>query len=60
VRLDKLYVGERIKHLYDTHGLERFYGDQFGADTVARLGRAFRARGVAVESLDNFGPLLDR
>jgi DNA repair photolyase len=58
VRLDKLYVGERVKHIYDQHGLTEFYTDQFAEQTIGRLTRGFRSRGVAVESLDNFEPLL--
>lgn len=58
VRLDKLYVGERIKHIYDEHGLADFYTEAYAAETIDRLARAFRSRGVIVESLDNFEPLL--
>jgi DNA repair photolyase len=58
VRLDRLYVGERIQHLYDDHGLSAFRTEQFADETIGRLSRAFRARGVAVESLDDFEPLL--
>jgi hypothetical protein len=58
VRLDRLYVGERIRHLYDEHGLAAYRAPQWAERTIERLAAAFRARGVAVESLDNFEPLL--
>jgi DNA repair photolyase len=58
VRLDRLYVGERIQHLYDEHGLAAFCTQEYANDTIDRLARGFRARGVIVESLDNFEPLL--
>lgn len=58
VRLDRLYVGERIQHVYDEHGLAAFCTQEYADKTIARLASAFRARGVAVESLDNFEPLL--
>jgi DNA repair photolyase len=58
VRLDKLYVGERIKHIYDEHGLAEFYSERYATETIDALTRAFRSRGVTVEPLDNFEPLL--
>jgi DNA repair photolyase len=58
VRLDKLYVGERVQHIYDEHGLFDFSTERYSVETIDRLARAFRSRGVAVESLDNFEPLL--
>jgi DNA repair photolyase len=58
VRLDKLYVGERVQHIYDEHGLADFSTDAYAVDAIDRLARAFHSRGVAVESLDNFEPLL--
>ncbi len=59
VRLDRLYVGERIQHLYDQHDLARFRTAAYADETIARLSRAFQDRGVSVESFDNFEPLLD-
>jgi DNA repair photolyase len=59
VRLDRLYVGERIRDVYDKNGLAEFYAPEYAERTIGRLAAAFRARGVAVESLDNFEPLLD-
>jgi len=59
VRLDKLYVGERIAHVYDEHGLSAFRTEQYAVETIDALARAFLSRGVTVESLDNFEPLLD-
>lgn len=58
VRLDRLYVGERVRHLYDDNGLAAFRTEAFADETIGKLSRAFRARGVTVESLDNFEPLL--
>ncbi len=58
VRLDKLYVGERIRHVYEENGLSEYCSESWFADTIARLAAAFERRGVAVESLDNFEPLL--
>ena len=58
VRLDKLYVGERIEHVYRDNGLDAFASEEWFASTIDRLAQGFRARGVAVESLDNFEPLL--
>jgi DNA repair photolyase len=58
VRLDRLYVGERVRHLYDDNGLAAFSTPAWAEQTIDTLARAFRARGVTVESLDNFEPLL--
>jgi len=58
VRLDKLYVGERIMHLYEQHGLTRYATDDYATRTMERLTAAFRARGVRVETLDNLEALL--
>jgi len=58
VRLDRLYLGERVRHLYDAHGLAAFRTEVYADETIDRLARGFRARGVRVESLDDFAPLL--
>lgn len=58
VRLDRLYFGERIRAFYDRHGLGRFAGDAYASETIDRLARGFSARGVRVDSLDEFEPLL--
>jgi len=58
VRLDKLYVGERVRPIYEEHGLQKYCTEEWFAETIARLAEGFRSRGVAVESLDNFEPLL--
>ncbi len=58
VRLDRLYVGERIRHIYRDNGLDAFCSDEWFESTIDRLAQGFRARGVAVESLDDFEPLL--
>lgn len=60
VRIDRLYVGERVKHIYDENGLSAFRTEEYADETIDRLTRAFRSRGVTVESLDNFEPLLGR
>jgi len=59
VRLDRLYVGERVQHLYDQHGLGAFATERYAAETIDRLTRAFTERGVRVDPLDDFEPLLD-
>jgi DNA repair photolyase len=59
VRLDRLYFGERIARLYDAHGLGEFATEAYASRTIDRLTEAFRARGVAVDPLDEFEPLLD-
>lgn len=58
VRLDRLYDGGRIRSLYETHGLQRFAGDAYATDIYRRLARGFMARGVRVDPLDDFSPLL--
>jgi DNA repair photolyase len=60
VRLDRLYVVERVQHLYDEHGLGEFATAAYADATIARLTRAFRSRGVLVDPLDDFEPLFDR
>jgi len=59
VRLDKLYVGERIMHLYDQHGLTRYATDEYATETMDRLTAAFHSRGVRVDTLDNLEALLN-
>lgn len=59
VRLDRLYLGERVGHLYRQHGLTAFGTERYVVDTLARLRRGFEARGVRVDPLDDFGPLLE-
>jgi DNA repair photolyase len=58
VRLDRLYVVDRVKHLYDQHGLAEFATEAFADETIRRLTLAFRSRGVQVDPLDNLEPLL--
>ena len=58
VRLDKLYLGERVMPLYERHGLQRFATDAYASATIEHLTRGFQARGVRVDSLDDFEPLL--
>jgi len=58
VRLDRLYVGERVQHIYDEHGLSAYATAEWAGATIERLSRGFRARGVAVDPLDEFEPLL--
>ena len=49
VRLDRLYVGERIRDVYDKNGLADFYTQEYAERTIGRLAAAFRSRGVAVD-----------
>jgi DNA repair photolyase len=58
VRLDRLYFGDRIRHLYEQHGLGAFATEDYASQTIERLAAAFRERGVAVDPLDDFEPLL--
>ena len=58
VRLDRLYVVERVKHVYDQHGLGAYATEQFADETIRRLTAGFQSRGVVVDSLDDFEPLL--
>lgn len=58
VRIDRLYAGERVRHLYAAHGLEAAAGDAFAERTMGALQAALAARGVAVDSLDELEPLL--
>lgn len=59
VRLDRLYVGERVRHLYDEHGLQAYATEAYADETIDRLTRAFRGRGVIVDALNEIEPLLD-
>jgi DNA repair photolyase len=58
VRLDRMYLGERVRHLYEQHGLQRFASEEYADETIAQLSAAFRARGVKVDPLNELGPLL--
>jgi DNA repair photolyase len=58
VRLDRLYVGERVQHVYDRHGLSRFATEAYAATTIRQLTEQFSARGVRVETLDDLDALL--
>ena len=58
VRLDRLYVGERVQHIYAAHGLAANATEEWATATIDRLRRGFRARGVEVDPLDDFEPLL--
>jgi DNA repair photolyase len=58
VRLDRLYVGERVQHIYAAHGLAANATEEWATATIDRLSRGFRARGVEVDPLDDFEPLL--
>jgi DNA repair photolyase len=59
VRLDRLYVAERVQHIYDQHGLSAYATVQFADTTIRQLADAFRARGVRVDPLDDLESLLD-
>ncbi len=58
VRLDRMYFGDRVRHVYDEHGLGEFASEEFAERTIDHLSRAFRANGVTVYSLDDLAPLL--
>jgi DNA repair photolyase len=58
VRLDRMYFGERMTQVYEHHGLGRFATERYAEETIGRLTDGFRSRGVAIESLDDFEPLL--
>ena len=58
VRLDRLYVVERVRIIYDRHGLGAFATESFAAETIERLAAGFHARGVRVDPLDDLEPLL--
>jgi hypothetical protein len=58
VRLDRLYVGERVQYTYDENGLGSYSIEEYAAATIERLSRAFESRGVPVDPLDDFEPLL--
>jgi DNA repair photolyase len=58
VRLDRMYLGERVRHLYEKHGLQRFATEAYADETIARLSDGFRARGVVVDPLNELEPLL--
>jgi DNA repair photolyase len=59
VRLDKLYVVERVQSIYERHGLESFATDAYANETIHRLTRAFTSRGVRVDPLDDLQSLLE-
>jgi DNA repair photolyase len=58
VRLDRMYAGERVQHLYDEHGLGAFATEEFAETTICELVEAFRSRGVRVDTLDDWERLL--
>lgn len=59
VRLDRLYVVERVQHIYDQHGLGRFTSEAYAETTIRQLTEGFTARGVRVDPLDDFDALLE-
>jgi DNA repair photolyase len=59
VRLDRLYVVERVQHIYDQHGLGRFTSEEYAETTIRQLAEGFSARGVRVDTLDDFDALLE-
>ncbi len=58
VRLDRMYLGERVRHLYEQHRLQSFATEEFAETTIRHLAAAFAARGVKVDPLDDLEPLL--
>lgn len=59
VRLDRMYFfGERMRQVYEQHGLAQYATAAYADDTIDRLARGFAARGVRVDPLDDLEPLL--
>lgn len=59
VRIDKLYVVERVRDVYVRHGLESYASDAYAEETMHRLTQKFTERGVRVDPLDDLQTLLD-
>lgn len=58
VRLDRMHMGERVRPLYEAHGLSEFATEEFASTAIARLASGFRSHGVEVDSLDNLERLV--
>jgi DNA repair photolyase len=58
VRIDRMYDGERVRHLYARAGRLDAMEDGFFERTHARLREALAARGVAVDPLDDLGGIV--
>ena len=58
VRVDRMYGGERVRRLYERAGRLDAMEDEFFARTERALRGALEARGVRLDPLDDFGPLL--
>jgi len=53
VRIDRMQFPERIRHLYQRHGIEYALDDGWATDMQERLADRFRRHGVPVDELDN-------
>jgi DNA repair photolyase len=53
VRIDRMQFPERIRHLYQRHGIDYALDDEWAAEKEVRLVERFRQYGVAVDELDN-------
>lgn len=58
IRVDRMHQAERCLHLYRAAGCEDAAGDAFFRATSERLLAGFRARGVAVDALDDLAALV--
>lgn len=58
VRLDRMYFGDKMLRVYQDNGLAEFATPAYADATLERLATGFRARGVVVDPLDDFTPLL--
>jgi DNA repair photolyase len=58
VRIDRMYALDLVRPLYREHGLEHTCSQEWFAEAIPRLERAFAERGVAVAALDDLRPLL--
>lgn len=53
VRIDRMQFPERIRHLYQRHGIEYALDDAWATEIQERLVERFRQHGVSVDELDN-------
>jgi len=58
VRLDRMHFVPRILHRYEAAGRVDASTDEFFTRTLAELSRAFEARGVRVDALDDLASLI--
>lgn len=58
VRLDRLYLGERVNHLYDANGLSAYRTERYADEMIETLSVELGKRGIPVDSLDSFESFL--